>query len=230
MTWLRGIAVLSLSILILSSCGKGGDNSTPAPAPAAPIAPVGAKVPGTNCDLLAGGTSLASIPFVGRLTSTQGISTQWLNQISSITLSPAVLSSVGYTTQTSNLIASGQITLSELSSWYQNNTLPTACIKSPTTSVNSATGYFLNGQVRSLVLTGSISVPLYSPFSWRGYPTGAPGTVPTLGQQAIQVILGSNCTTSFVPSYGNANGRIRGCVSVRLGDQPTSQILNYQSQ
>ncbi len=230
-TCLKSLSLLSLSALILMSCGKGGDEApigpvNPLPAPA----PVDVKVPGTSCDLLAGGTSLASTPFVGRLTPLQRVSNQWLTQLSSLTLSASVLTSVGYTTQTNNLIASGQITLSELSSWYQNNTLPTACLQSPTTSANSATGYFINGQVRSLVLTGSISVPLYSPFSWNGYPTGAPGTSPTLGQQLIQVIVGSNCTTSFVPSYGNASGRIRGCLSVRLGNQPNSQILNYQSQ
>ncbi|NBT58599.1 hypothetical protein EBT16_07430 [bacterium] len=225
----KSIAVASVSALILIGfgCGKKDDGiPNPNPAPVGPSPAVG------SCPVIAGGTPLSSLPFQGSLTSAQqSYAYNWSNQLSSIVLSPAVTSQVGYTYQSNNIIASGSITLIELSRLYQNNTIPTACITSPSgAQAGQTTGYFSNGQVRSLVLTGSISVPYYSPFSWQGYPTGAPGTNQTLGQQLIQVIVGSTCSTSLIPSYGNNPGRIRGCISVRMGNQPNSQVLNYQSQ
>lgn len=224
-----------LATLLVTSCGKKDDgipNSNPAPIPSVPVAN-NPMVNGTNCPQLGGGTQLSSLPFVGVLRSQSSYSYQWLNQFSSLTLSASIISSaVGYSYQNNNIIASGSISLTELSSLYQgtsNNTLPTACIASPSAGQNfSSTGTFYNGQVSRLILTGSIPVPYYSPFQWGGY--GSPGSSPTMGQQLIQVIVGSQCATSFVPSYGNASGRIRGCVSVRMGDQPNSQVINYQSQ
>ncbi|NBX77195.1 MAG: hypothetical protein EBQ92_11620 [Proteobacteria bacterium] len=227
MKFMKRFAVLSVSALILIGfgCGKK-DDSLPNPNPAPGVNPtVG------NCPTLGGGTALSTLPFEGRLTSTQNWGYNWSNQMSSIILAPAITSTVGYTYQNNNIIASGSITLSELSRLYQNNTIPSACITSPSGAQSGqSSGTFYNGQVSSLVLTGSISVPYYSPFSWQGYPSGAPGTNQTLGQQLIQVIVGSTCPTSFIPSYGNAAGRIRGCISVRMGTQTNSQVLNYQSQ
>jgi hypothetical protein len=224
---MKSVAVLSLSALILIGfgCGKKDDgNANPNPAPG--INPVVG-----NCPTINGGTALSSLPFQGQLTSTQSWGYNWSNQLSSIVLAPAITSTVGYTYQNNNIIASGSITLSELSQLYQNNTIPSACITSPSGAQSGqSSGTFYNGQVSSLVLTGSLTVPYYSPFSWQGYPTGAPGTNQTLGQQLIQVIVGSTCPTSFIPSYGNAAGRIRGCISVRMGTQSNSQVLNYQSQ
>jgi hypothetical protein len=227
MKLMKSAAVLSVSALILIGfgCGKKDDGiANPNPAPG--INPVVG-----NCPRINGGTALSSLPFEGRLTSTQNMGYNWSNQMSSIVLAPAITSTVGYTYQNNNIIASGSINLSELSRLYQNNTIPSACITSPSGAQSGqSSGTFYNGQVSSLVLTGSISVPYYSPFSWQGYPTGAPGTNQTLGQQLIQVIVGSTCATSFIPSYGNAAGRIRGCISVRMGNQSNSQVLNYQSQ
>lgn len=226
---LRQIAFVAFALLVAAGCGKKDDGvANPNPAPVGPTGPAGTFVSGTNCPLLGGGTALSSLPFVGRLTSNQNWGYQWQNQLSTLTLSASIVSQVGYSYQNSNLIASGAISLAELSSYYTNNTVvPTACLASPTgTQTMNSTGYFYNGQVSSLVLTGSLSVPYYSPFSWRGYPTGSPGTNPTLGQEQIQVIVGSSCATSLVPSYGNASGRIRGCISVRMGNQ----VLNYVSQ
>jgi len=227
MKLMKSAAVLSVSALILIGfgCGKK-DDGIPNPNPAPGINPVVG-----NCPRINGGTALSSLPFEGRLTSTQNMGYNWSNQVSSIVLAPAITSTVGYTYQNNNIIASGSITLSELSRLYQNQTIPSACITSPSGAQSGqSSGTFYNGQVSSLVLTGSISVPYYSPFSWQGYPTGAPGTNQTLGQQLIQVIVGSTCATSFIPSYGNAAGRIRGCISVRMGNQSNSQVLNYQSQ
>lgn len=229
MNWFKSISAVALSFVILTGCGKKEDAPPPAPAPVpAPAAP--ATVSGTNCPIHSGGTQLSSIPFVGRLTSTQSYGYQWMNQLSSITLSASVTSNVGYSYQMNNLLASGAISLAELSSLYQNNnTVPTACLTSSANVQNgTSTGYFYNGQVRSLVLTGNISVPYYSPFQWGGYPTwNTSGNANSpLGTQQVRVIVGSSCATSFVPSYGNNAGRIRGCITVQVGNQ----TLNYQSQ
>lgn len=228
------IALVLVTALALTSCGKKDDgipNPNPAPVPSTPVV-TNPTVNGTNCPQLGGGTPLSSLPFQGVLRSQSTYNYQWLNQMSALTLSASITSQVGYTYQNNNIIASGSISLAELSSLYQNtssNTIPSACIASPSGAQNfSNTGYFNNGQVSSLVLTGSIPVPYYSPFQWGGY--GSPGTSPTMGQQLIQVIVGSRCATSFIPSYGNSAGRIRGCISVRMGDQPNSQTLHYQSQ
>lgn len=226
--------IVLVTALSLAGCGKKDDgipNPNPAPAPSTPVVN-NPTVNGTNCPQLGGGTLLSSLPFIGALRSQTNYNYQWLNQLSSITLSASIISSVGYTYQNNNIIGSGSISLAELSSLYQNtsnNSIPSACIASPSgAQTTTSTGYFYNGQVSSLVLTGSIPVPYYSPFQWGGY--GSPGSSPTMGQQLIQVIVGSRCATSFIPSYGNTAGRIRGCISVRMGDQPNSQTLHYQSQ
>jgi hypothetical protein len=224
MNWFKSVTAVALSLVILFGCGKKEEAPAPAPTPA-PVAPVQTpKVPGTNCDLLSGGTSLSSTPFVGRLTTNASNAYQWANQMSSITLSASVTSNVGYSYQVNNLIASGAISLAELSYAVQNNTtVPTACLTSPATSnQGSNSGTFYNGQVRNLVLTGTISVPFYSPFQpGTGYYNwNTPGTTsPTTGTQQVQVIVGSTCNTSFVPSYGSNSGRIRGCITVRVGSQ-----------
>lgn len=232
MKFIKQATVLSISALILIGfgCGKKDDGAAnPNPAPVAPAPSPNGTV--GNCPQLTGGTVLSSIPFEGRLSTTQTWNYNWANQPSTLLLSPSITSQVGYTFQNNNIIASGSIRLAELSRYYQDGTIPTACVASPSgAQSNRTTGYFYNGQVSSLTLTGSLSIPYYSPFSWQGYPTGAPGTNQTLGQQLIQVIVGSTCATSFVPSYGNNPGRIRGCISVRLGNQPNSQVINYQSQ
>jgi len=228
MRLMKSVAALSVSALILIGfgCGKKDDGiANPNPAPG--VNPALGSCPG-----LSGGTALSTLPFQGTLTSIQsGGYNNWSGQVSTISLVPLITSNVGYTYQNNNILASGIITLSELSRLYQNNTIPSACISSPSGAQSGqSSGIFYNGQVSSLVLTGSITVPYYSPFSWQGYPTGAPGTNQTLGQQLIQVIVGSNCATSLIPSYGNTAGRIRGCISVRMGTQSNSQVLNYQSQ
>lgn len=227
MRFVKSVPFLILSALIAIGfgCGKK-DDGIPSPYTAPnQLNPIG------NCPQITGGTFLSQYPFQGSLTPIQNYNYNWNTQLSSIILSPSITTTVGYTYQSSKVIASGQISLAELSSLYQNSTIPAACIASPSgAQTGQGAGSFFNGQVSSLVLTGSISVPLYSPFSWQGYPTGAPGTNQTLGQQLIQVIVGSTCATSFVPSYGNNPGRIRGCISVRMGTQANSQVLNYQSQ
>lgn len=230
---MKRLSLFSLIItLALVGCGKKDDGiPNPAPAPSTPIA-LPPSVSGTNCPILGGGTPLSSLPFMGVLRSQSTWNNQWAQQFSSINLSASITSSVGFTYQSNNVIASGSISLTELASLYQNTgnrTIPSACVTSPSGAPNlSNTGTFYNGQVSRLVLTGSIPVPYYSPFQWGGY--GSPGTSPTMGQQLIQVIVGSRCSTSFIPSYGNSPGRIRGCVSVRMGDQPNSQMIHYQSQ
>lgn len=223
MKWLKKLSLVVISLGILFGCGSSNNPAPP------PVVPGPAGIPGTNCSLLTGGTPLSSVPFIGTLYNLQSPNYQWSTSVSSLTLSPSIVNNLGYGYQ-STILASGSVFLSELSTIYgQTNTgySPTTCIASPTTTPNNNTGYFSNGQVRSLVLTGAMTVPYYSPFSWGGYPTGSPGTNPTLGQQVIQVLVGSNCVASFVPSYGNNTpGRIRGCVTVRIGNQ----TYNYQSQ
>ncbi|MFM8269824.1 MAG: hypothetical protein ACKN9V_06500 [Pseudomonadota bacterium] len=228
MRLMKSVALMTASAVILIGfgCGKkddGAPNPNPAPGIGNPAV--------ANCPRPNGGTVLSNLPFEGRLTPAQTGSYSWSNLPSTITLIPAITSSVGYTYQNNNIIAGGQISLSELSQLYQNNSTPSACISSPSgAQAGQSSGYFYNGQVNSLVLTGSMTVPYYSPFSWQGYPTGSPGTNPTLGQQLIQVIVGSTCAANFIPSYGNAPGRIRGCINVRMGNQANSQVLRYMSQ
>lgn len=226
MKGLKTLSILTISLGILFGCG--GSDDQPLPGPGGPIpAPVGpGTVPGTNCARVGGGTALSNQPFVGTLVPLQNRTYQWSPQVSSLTLSASVLNNLSYSYQ-SSVIASGAITLTELSSLLgqtNQSVAPTACVASPTGNQNNNTGYFSNGQVRNLILNGTITVPYYSPFSWGGYPSG---TSPTVGQQSIQVIVGSTCVTSLVPAYSNTSaGRIRGCITVRIGNQ----TYNYQSQ
>ena len=223
-------ATLIVGLVITLGCGKkddGTSNINPAPGVTNPNGIIG------NCANIGGGTALSNLPFTGTLVSQNGYTNQSYNRLSSITLNPYFTNS-NYVSASNNIIASGQITLADLAYLYTNGNTngPSACISSAGgAQSNTNSGYFSNGQVRSLALNGSIQVPLVSPFSWGGnYQYGSPGTSPTLGQQMIQVIVGSLCNAAFVPSYGNNQGRIRGCVSVRLGTQVNSQTLNYQSQ
>jgi hypothetical protein len=223
-------AAILVGLLITLGCGKkddGSTNPTPAPGAGGPSTQIG------NCPNVGGGTPISNVPFTGRLYSQQGANYQNYNQISSITLNPYIINNGYYSYSGNNVVASGSITLANLAYLYPNSKSagPSACITSPGgAQATSNTGTFSNGQVSSLVLTGTMQIPYYSPFSVWGSPTGAPGTNPTLGQQLIQVIVGSSCVATFVPSYGNNPGRIRGCVSVRMGTQYNAQTLNYQAQ
>jgi hypothetical protein len=220
------------ALIATAACGKKEDqqaatpppapaNPNPAPAPVNPFA-VGGTVPGTQCPMVPGEIPLwKDGAFYGQFDN--GPWGQYGSGSNSLTLSAAFIRYTNAAAPVQNIVAGALLTFPDLVRVMQNaqNVNTNICVSSANFGQSSPTpGTFnLQDQSVNMVLRGTIPVPLYSPFG--GYPTG--GQAPQ-GQEIIEVSIGQTCRAYLY------QGRVVGCIDIRLGMSQNSPQLHYNSR
>jgi hypothetical protein len=223
------ISVVSVSALLAFSVGCGSNNSSSAPAPAAPGASVNPY--GTNCQVGMPGTPVNpnGSPYYGSL---QSASMGPNSMVGGDSLALG-FNYLNYSAPTpggmvQNIVGSGSFVFPDLTYILGPNN-PNAntniCVSSSTlggTGINPGTFNLGNGAV-SMTMTGVILTPLYNPYA--GYP-GSYQPYPTTQTSQSNLILniGMSCPAYLV------NNRVLGCVSVQLAGYPYGNTLNYYSR
>lgn len=227
-------ALIVSSLLFFVSCGKKDDRPNPAPAPA-PVGPAPAPAPapaappvvnGTNCPITVGGMPLnqQNTPYYGSLQNEYSYNGSAAN---SLTLMFGLTQYADFTRPVQNISGSGSFSFPDLQmvSPLPPGASTNICLTSNQMNNLAAVNGTYNSYDQSIfiVLRGTVPYQYYPVNPYTNQP-GYGNPNPQTGQDVVEVTIGHRCPARLI------NGRIMGCIDVRIGTNSYSRPMLYQSR
>ena len=222
------LATLSLAILVAVSCGKKDEQ--PAPVAQAPVTPAtvapAPTIQGTNCPVVSGSMPLSQSNgsmFYGNLTLAGNSSA---GAPSAIALNIQLLNYAGIGGP-QTVVAGGNVYLPDMARLNQtqvpnqnfNICVSTASVSGGAPAIpGTYTAQYNGSGMIQMTLQGPFQVPTMPQFSGTYNPT------PTFVQDYLTVTMGASDSPTYL-----VNGKILGCLKVKLGSNYQAPVFYYQA-